>query len=619
MQYNSIAYSSCQAPLAANFCSTSEFSLRGQLRTGCAGSGADPWYNTAMQHIFLIGLSGSGKSTVGRLLAQRLDRTLLDIDALIEQECGKRIPAIFAQHGEAYFRACESRILAKVTQETAGSVLATGGGIVIRPENRTLMTERGVRIFLQVNPQSALERLQAQQAAALASGVAPETRPLLAGADPLATLQDLYNARAAWYQEAEFCCRTDGKSAAQVVQEVIAMLLSAGKLEGAAPIVRHIRVGNGYDAVVEWGGVGRLGQYLAQLGLPPRVFLFTDSNVARLYSQRLIQQLTQAGFEPHLSIIPAGEASKSEQQLSAIYDWLLEHKAERREAIIAFGGGVVGDMVGYAAATYLRGVPLIQVPTSLLAQVDAAIGGKTGINHARGKNLIGAFYHPRLVLADPATLLTLPQRERIEGWAEIVKYGIILDAEFFALLETNVDSLRDFSHPPIALLSQIIAHSINLKARVIEEDERELGLRAILNYGHTIGHALENVSGYGEWLHGEAVSLGMVGAAQLAHEAGLFSATDMERQNTLLAALGLPIVYQGTIQAQDILAKIQFDKKVDRKRVRWVMPRRIGEVVVTQMPDDLVARVITAFFVEKRPNAHYPGIERTESEYTGNS
>src|SRR5579875_838038 len=379
------------------------------------------------------------------------------------------------------------------------------------------------------------------------------------------------------------------------------MSTGSDKPGGVAPLIRHIRIGQGgYDAVVDWGGIGRIAHHLKQLRLPPRVFLVTDSNIQPLYAPQVLQDLAQAGFEPHLYVVPAGEKSKSQEQLGAIYDWLIERRAERREAIIALGGGVVGDLVGYAAATYLRGVPLIQVPTSLLAQVDSAIGGKTGINHVRGKNLIGAFYHPRLVLADPAALLTLPERERTEGWAEIVKYGIILDTELFALLEAHADALRDFSPPPAALLCQIIARCIDLKAVVIEEDEREQGRRAILNYGHTIGHALENVSGYGEWLHGEAVSLGMAAAARLAREAGMFSAEEAARQNKLLAALGLPVVYRGSVRAPDILAKIQLDKKVVGKRVRWIMPRRIGEVVVTALPDELVERVITDFFAEER-------------------
>src|SRR6266700_968435 len=371
------------------------------------------------------------------------------------------------------------------------------------------------------------------------------------------------------------------------------MSTSNGSFNETSPIVRHVHVGEEYDTVVDWGGLERLPQYLSQLQLPPRVFLIADSNLQPLYLPAVMEHLSQAGFEPYLYVIPAGEASKSQQQVNSIYDWLVDLHAERREALIALGGGVVGDLVGFVAATYLRGVPLVHIPTSLLAQVDSAIGGKTGINHSRGKNLIGAFYHPRLVLADPALLLTLPKRERTEGWAEIVKYGIILDAELFTLLETHADRLRAFVDPPVELLCQIIARCIDLKVDVIEQDEREQGQRAILNYGHTLGHALENVSGYGEWLHGEAVSLGMVAAARLAQEAGMFSTEDRRRQNTLLAALGLPVVYQGAIDVQAILAKIQLDKKVMGKRVRWIVPRSISEVEIMYLSDDLVERIVT--------------------------
>jgi 3-dehydroquinate synthase len=549
-----------------------------------------------MQHIFLIGLSGSGKTTVGRLLAQRLNKPLLDVDALIEKEYGECISAIFARHGEEYFRSLESKILAQAAQETENAIIVTGGGIVVKPENRLLMAEQGIRIFLQVEPHIALERLLTQYKIEQSQGRMPELRPLLSGPDPLATLQGLLNARLPWYREAELTCSTLGKSAEQVALEIIAMLTSSGKLTGSSPIVRRVQVGEGYDTAVDWGGIGRLADYLKQLHLPARIFLITDSNLYDLYATKIAHNLSSAGFEPAIYSVPAGEASKSQQQVNAIYDWLIEHHAERREALIALGGGVVGDLVGYVAATYLRGVPFVQVPTSLLAQVDAAIGGKTGINHPKGKNLIGAFYHPRLVLADPSTLLTLPARSRTEGWAEIVKYGIILDADLFALLEAHADALRDFAQPPIDLLCQIIARSIDLKATVIEGDEREQNRRAILNYGHTVGHALENVSGYGEWLHGEAVSLGMVVAATIAQEAGMFAAADVARQNQLLAALGLPVVYHGSVCVQDILKTIQLDKKVVGKQVRWVMPTRIGEVVVTPMPADLVERVITLFF-----------------------
>ncbi|HEX4206021.1 MAG TPA: 3-dehydroquinate synthase [Ktedonobacteraceae bacterium] len=553
-----------------------------------------------MRHIFLIGLPGSGKSTVGRCLAQRLGKPLFDIDALIEAECAESIAAIFALHGEDYFRVCESRVLAEVTQEVESAVIVTGGGIVVREENRALMAERGIRIHLQVEPQEALERLRSQQAMALTQGMIPEVRPLLSGPSPLASLLTLLATRNGWYDEAELSCSTQGKDIEQVAQEIMAMLNGSGSFAEGQPIVQHVQVDQGYDTVVDWGGIGRLPQYLSRLALPPRVFLITDSNVQKLYLPTVMQNLTAAGFDPYLYVVPAGEGSKSFSQLQAIYNWLVEMHAERREAIIAFGGGVVGDLVGFVAATYLRGVPLVHIPTSLLAQVDSAIGGKTGINHPRGKNLIGAFYHPRLVLVDPSALLTLPVRERTEGWAEVVKYGIILDTELFALLEAQADALRSFDHPPVDLLCQIIARCIELKVNVIEDDEKERGRRAILNYGHTIGHALENASGYGELLHGEAVSLGMSAAARLAVAAGYWSSDDARRQNRVLAALGLPIVYSGTVRAQEIMATMQLDKKVVGKRVHWIMPRRIGEVMITELPDELVERVIAEFFSGKK-------------------
>jgi shikimate kinase / 3-dehydroquinate synthase len=551
-----------------------------------------------MQHVFLIGLSGSGKSTVGRLLAQRLNRPLLDVDALIEEEYGERILAIFARHGEDYFRELECRVFAQAVERREDVVIVTGGGIVVRSENRHLMAQHGVRVFLQVDPATALERMQQQFAAEQIQNRTPEFRPLLSGPDPLATLQRLLAARLCWYEEAELTCSTSGKSAEQVTQEIINMLTNSGSQETILPIVRHVHVGTEYDAIVDWGGLGRLSMYLQQLKLPSRIFIITDSHLRDIYAAQVIQNLEKAGFEPFIYTVPAGEASKSQEQVTAIYDWLIDHRAERREALIALGGGMIGDLVGYVAATYLRGVPLVQIPTSLLAQVDAAIGGKTGINHPKGKNLIGAFYHPLLVLADPALLFTLPERSRIEGWAEIVKYGIILDAGLFVLLESHAEELCAFTRSSAALLCRIIARCIDLKVMVIEEDEREQGRRAILNYGHTIGHALENASGYGELLHGEAVSIGMVVAASMALESCLCSADMVTRQNALLVALGLPIEYHGTVRAPALLSTMQLDKKVVGKRVQWIMPLHIGEVMITPMPDELVRHTVTTFFTE---------------------
>ena len=528
----------------------------------------------AMHNIFLIGLPGSGKSTIGRILAQRLNKPFFDIDVLIERECGEHISTIFEHYGEQYFRSCESRLLAQVVQSEENAVVATGGGVITKAENRSLIRSRGVSVYLMVDPQTALDRLNRQHHEKQAQGEVPEIRPLLIGSDPLKSLRTLLQDRSIWYEDAHFTCSTLNKSAQRVAQEIIAMFISSGELVGEPPIldVQRIHVDKGYNAVVEWGGLGRLPLHLKKLNLPPRVFLITDSHIHKLYASMIMGTLSSTGFEP-----------------------------QRGEAIIALGGGMVGDVVGYAAATYLRGVPLVQVPTSLLAQVDSAIGGKTGINHVMGKNLIGTFYHPRLVLVDPATLLTLPIRERTEGWAEVVKYGIILDTELFARLEEYADTLREFTHPPATLLCQIVMNCIALKAAIIEEDEREQGRRTILNYGHTVAHALENVAGYGEFLHGEAVSLGMVVAGSIAQQAGLFPEAELVRQNKLLEALGLPTSYAGSVHVKDILSAIQLDKKVAGKQVRWVLPKQMGDVTVTPVPNELVESVITAFFAEKRP------------------
>jgi shikimate kinase/3-dehydroquinate synthase len=555
-----------------------------------------------MQNIFFIGLSGSGKSTVGRLLADRLNRPFIDLDLWIEQDCGQRIATMFSEHGEEYFREYESRVFARIVQSYSNAVIATGGGIVTRPENRLLLREQGFCVYLLTEPEIALDHLQAQQLAAEAQGNEPEIRPLLTGADPLGALQALHETRKGWYEEAAFTCSTQNKSVERVVHEIIAKLIASGQMLQDGISTRHVRsvrIGDGYDILVDWGGLGRIGQELNRLHIPKRVFLFTDQHIASLYASSIIDTLATDGFEPEIYTIPAGEASKTMPQLQAMYDWLIEKHAERREAILALGGGVVGDLVGFAAATYLRGVPLIQIPTSLLAQVDAAIGGKTGINHPRGKNLIGAFYHPRLVLVDPATLLTLPDRERTEGWAEVVKYGMILDADLFAMLEANAGSLRNFSRPSIALLSRIISRCIDLKVEVIEQDEREQGLRAILNYGHTLAHALENITGYGSLLHGEAVSIGMAAAAKLAQQAGMFEESEVLRQNALLSALGLPVSYSRQIAVRTVVEAFQLDKKVANQQVRWVMPRHIGQVEVTTMPSELVENAITAFFSER--------------------
>lgn len=326
-------------------------------------------------------------------------------------------------------------------------------------------------------------------------------------------------------------------------------------------------------------GNGLLGQ--ADLILPhlkrKQVAIVSNTTVAPLYMHALAQPLRDAGVSVIEIILPDGEAYKNNDTLQIIYDHLLQNRCERNTTLIALGGGVIGDLTGYAAATYLRGVPFIQVPTTLLSQVDSSVGGKTGINHPLGKNMIGAFYQPKLVLADIDTLKTLPQRELSAGVAEVIKYGLIRDADFFDWLETNMSALMALD-PAVA--SYAIYRSCQNKAEVVAADEHEQGERALLNLGHTFGHAIENAMGYGVWLHGEAVATGTVMAADLSQRMGWLNATEVQRIKAILQAAKLPLDAPD-FGAEEYLRLMQLDKKVSDGRIRLILQQGIGKAVIT--------------------------------------
>jgi 3-dehydroquinate synthase len=559
---------------------------------------------TPPTRLYLLGLPGSGKSTVARLVADLLGWRFVDTDELIVARAGRPIAAIYADDGEPAFRNHEAAALAQAAQMER-VVVATGGGIVGRAANRALMAATGWRVALDVAPSVALARLtRAELGGELAA------RPLLAGADPLARLHALRQRRQQWYAEVEEVIATDDRAAPEVAARVVAGLVARGLAPGAvgASATRYVRMSGGaeYDAVVAWGGLAALGERIAELALPARVHVVSDSHVAWLYGDTVLTQLAAAGLDVTLWAMPAGETSKTAGELARLYDWLAERRAERGEAVVALGGGVVGDLAGYAAATYLRGLPLIQVPTSLLAQVDASIGGKVGIDHPRGKNLIGAFHQPRLVLADPATLLTLPPRARREGWAEVVKYGVALDAAYFAALERDADQLAALDP---AATTTAIADSVRLKAGVVEGDERESsrGARQLLNYGHTVGHALESVTGYGVWPHGEAVAVGMAAAVRIGARMGVTPPDVVRRQDALLARFGLPLRCPG-VSAAALLRATQWDKKVRGGAVRWVLPTAIGAATVRgDVPEEIVRDALLELGADPNPPASEEG------------
>lgn len=343
--------------------------------------------------------------------------------------------------------------------------------------------------------------------------------------------------------------------------------------------VRIVRVSLGersYEIRIGTGLLAETGHLCSSLGLGQRCALISDANVAPLYAKQVMESLAAAAFEPVLITVPPGEKAKSLKTVQFCYDQLAGHRLERKSFAIALGGGVVGDLAGFVAATYLRGIPFVQIPTTLLAQVDSSVGGKVGVNLKAGKNLVGAFYQPRLVLCDLEAFYSLPEREYRSGLAEVIKYGIIYDGSLFGRLERDMPKLLERN--PI-LLSAVVARCCEIKAEVVGQDETESGLRAILNFGHTIGHGLEAISHYGKYLHGEAISLGQVAAARLSNRLTGLEGREVQRIQELFLAAGLPVKLRLSAQQRErLLASMKLDKKVSGGEVKFVLAHRIGKV-----------------------------------------
>ena len=345
-----------------------------------------------------------------------------------------------------------------------------------------------------------------------------------------------------------------------------------------------------YAVVVRDGLLDRVGEFLAPFKLGPDTVIVTNPVVKRHYGARVIRSLNAVGLKPTVLALPDGERTKSLKWVARVLNELLRRRYERKAWLIALGGGVVGDLAGFAASIYLRGIPFVQVPTTLVAQVDASIGGKTGVNHLLGKNLIGTFYQPKLVLIDPGALRTLPPREYRAGLAEVIKYGVIADAEFFEFMERGMAQILKLEP---AALHRVIRTSCAIKAAVVAEDEREGNRRRILNFGHTVGHALETLGGYRRYTHGEAVAIGMVVAARLAERLGLVDASVGMRIRALVERAGLPADLPPR-SASALLRALRQDKKVQDRRIHFVLPDRIGHVIVRPVEEPEIRRVLAA-------------------------
>ncbi len=537
---------------------------------------------TRPRHIILTGFSGTGKSAVAPLVARALGWQAIDTDTVIEEAAGKPIAAIFREDGETRFRDLEAEAVREACSRK-DVVVAAGGGAVLRDENRRLMADGGIIVCLESQPETIVHRL----------GEGEGERPLLEGHDPLTQISELKAARQPFYALSDWTVHTDFLKAEQVAAEVVRafeMLSPAvsdtsrflqdisgapSTSDSASSVVRASS--RSYPVFVGWGELSELGSRLRSVGLSRQVYLISDEAVFHHYGDEVEASLRAAEIPFDSLTLPPGESTKTLAAASQAYDWLVEHKAERGHAIVALGGGMVTDLAGHIAATFARGLPLVHVPTSLLGMVDASIGGKVGVNHARAKNMIGSFYQPHFVLIDPATLRTLPPRELHSGWAEVIKHGLIADEGLLTFLEENADQILALDREST---TEAIRRSVAIKAHVVSQDEREeTGLRVTLNYGHTLAHAIETATGYTRFLHGEAVAIGMTAAAKISVAMGLLSPDVPDRQTRLIERYNLP-TRADHLDRAGIDAAITLDKKVRGKAVRWVLLDGIGHPVL---------------------------------------
>ena len=536
---------------------------------------------------------GAGKTTIGRILARKLGKRFIDSDHEIEARTGASIPWIFEIEGEESFRRREAEVIRDLTAQD-GIVLATGGGAVLNPQSRAYLKERGSVIYLRANVASIMLRT-----------LHDKSRPLLQTADPRKKLEELTAQREPLYREVAHLVIDTGRPNVQSMVQTILAQLSALETSGAGParspepstsmteqarILLNVDLGErSYPITIGAGLLADPGLLAQHIG-GHKVAIVTNTTVAPLYLEQVAAPLRAAGRDVLTVVLPDGEEHKNWASLMHIFDALLEHKCDRKTTLVALGGGVIGDLTGFAAASYMRGVPFVQVPTTLLSQVDSSVGGKTGLNHPLGKNMIGAFYQPRAVLADTATLATLPARELSAGLAEVIKHGAIIDATFFDWIEHNIGKLM--AREPQAL-AHAISRSCEIKAEVVRQDEREGGLRAILNFGHTFGHAIEAGMGYGAWLHGEAVGCGMVMAADLSHRAGLIDAATVTRLKALVAAAGLPVTAPD-LGVQRWLELMEVDKKNEGGAIKFILLKPLGSPSIQSVPQELLLQTIAA-------------------------
>ena len=525
--------------------------------------------------LVLVGMMGVGKTSVGKRLAAKLGLPFVDADAEIEAGAQLTIPEIFDRFGEAYFREGERKVIARLLA-SGPQVLAAGGGAFMNKATRDNIARRGVSIWLKSDVEVLLARVRKKS-----------NRPLLKTHDPEQTLRRLLAERSPIYALADITVESKDGPHEAVVDMALRRLaeMLCGAAERANRRIVEAPVGRrGYSILIGAGLIDKAGDEIARIAPGAKCAVVTDENVAPLYLDRLVASLDAAGIAAASIVCPPGEATKCYSEFARVSEALIEACIERRDIVVALGGGVIGDLAGFCAASLRRGVRLVQMPTTLLAQVDSSVGGKTGINSPHGKNLVGAFHQPSLVLADTDCLNTLSEREFRGGYAEVVKYGLIGDRGFFEFLEANWREV--FTGGPAR--AEAIATSCAAKVRVVVADETEQGERALLNLGHTFGHALESLTRYDtkRVVHGEAVAIGLSLAFRFSRHLGLCSGQDAMRVESHLKATGLPARIQDIpefeARPQDLLQAMRQDKKVEHGRIAFILARGIGESFIAR-------------------------------------
>lgn len=531
---------------------------------------------TNINRICLTGIMGSGKTTVGLALAQSLGWTFIDLDEAIEIQSGDSIPEIFQTQGEAEFRRLETLAL-RATTRIRNAVIALGGGALENEKNRILLNPLDNRVlWLNTDPAVAAERVYDDA-----------HRPLIARYESVEEVEQFLRkqlkSREPNYSTADFILDLTDEQPDKIVQEILSKLPIdyvktpdiAGSLSADSP----------YPVLVNEGGISQIGRVLERRGFSRRAALITDTNVEKLYHQQVKTSLENTGFHISTCTIPAGEKHKRLSTLRRLYDELSEAGLDRKSPVVVLGGGVTGDLGGYFAASYLRGMPLIHLPTSILAQVDSSIGGKVGVNLPAGKNLVGAFYNPEAVLADVNTLATLPPREWYTGIGEVYKYWLIGKTELIDILKDGIDNIKNN-------IKDVVRLSIEKKLEIVREDYRESGIRRYLNFGHTLGHALEKVTGYEVVNHGEAVYWGMLSALCISRELDLLNSKDFNKSMEMLESAGFSLP-GFTIDSKEMYEALFFDKKRIRDQIHWVLLNGIGNPVIRKgVPKKLVMKAM---------------------------